>query len=361
MKNKINNGWVRPGLLTVVLIVLLSINFSSVAKAEDTKADTIYKLPAIEVIGEAKDALKNIPGSGQVISKEMLLKIHPLSVHEALSRVPGLYLRDEEGLGLRANIGIRGLFPTRSSKVLLLEDGIPFVLAPYGDPATYYHPPIDRFERIDVLKGSGQIQFGPQTIGGVINYITKTPPLKPSGSVSLAGGSRNFLKTYTTWGGTWGNVKLLLDYTRKQGDGARKNINSKINDVTGKIGVSVGKKGSLMLKLNYYGEESQVTYAGLTQVEYEQNPRANPFKYDNFKATKVGQETVLPDFRSTRGVGRSADALWHLDHPDQRCRTEGGSPIGPGAAPDGHVCARRLRADRARHHPAGGPVPRRGR
>lgn len=265
-----------------------------IVEVKENQPDTtiIYKLPAIEVIGENKDALKNIPGSGQVISKEMLLKIHPISVHEALSRVPGLYLRDEEGLGLRANIGIRGLFPTRSSKVLLLEDGIPFVLAPYGDPTTYYHPPIDRFERIDILKGSGQIQFGPQSIGGVINYITKTPPLEPGGSISLAGGSRSFLKTYTTLGGTWGNVKLLLDYTRKQGDGARENINSKINDVTGKIGVKVGKKSSFLLKLNYYGENSQVTYAGLTQVEYERNPRSNPFKYDNFKATKVGLHLI---------------------------------------------------------------------
>ncbi len=74
-----------------------------------------------------------------------------------------MFARDEEGFGLRPNIGIRGLNPTRSSKLLLLEDGIPLAYAPYGDNASYYHPPVNRFERIEVLKGSSQILFGPQT------------------------------------------------------------------------------------------------------------------------------------------------------------------------------------------------------
>ncbi|EQB63283.1 MAG: TonB-dependent receptor [candidate division Zixibacteria bacterium RBG-1] len=294
MIRKISKKTVGYGTCLFINFLVFNPTSAVTVEVKDTQPDTtvIYKLPAIEVIGENKDALKNIPGSGQIITKDLLLKIHPISVHEALSRVPGLHLRDEEGLGLRANIGVRGLFPTRSSKVLLLEDGIPFVLAPYGDPTTYYHPPIDRFERIDILKGSGQIQFGPQSIGGVINFITRTPPLEPSGSISVVGGSRNFFKTYTTVGGTWGDLKLLLDYTRKLGDGARENIHSEVDDLTGKIGFNVGKKSSLLLKLNYYGENSQVTYAGLTQVEYEQNPRANPFKDDNFKARRVGLHSI---------------------------------------------------------------------
>jgi Fe(3+) dicitrate transport protein len=60
--------------------------------------------------------------------------------------------------------------------VLLLEDGVPLSFAPYGDNASYYHPPIERFERIEVLKGASQVRFGPQTIGGVINYITPRAP-----------------------------------------------------------------------------------------------------------------------------------------------------------------------------------------
>ena len=106
----------------------------------------------------------------------MLEESRVFTINEALRKVPGVFARDEEGFGLRPNLGIRGLNPTRSSKVLLLEDGIPITYAPYGDNATYYHPPVERFDHIEVLKGSGQILFGPHTVGGVINYITPAVP-----------------------------------------------------------------------------------------------------------------------------------------------------------------------------------------
>jgi Fe(3+) dicitrate transport protein len=109
-----------------------------------------------------------------------------------LRKVAGIQVRDEEGFALRPNISIRGLNPTRSSKVLLLEDGIPLTYAPYGDNASYYHPPIDRFESIEVLKGSGQILYGPVTVGGVINYVTPNPPQRPSGHLTLTGGNRDY-------------------------------------------------------------------------------------------------------------------------------------------------------------------------
>ena len=123
------------------------------------------------------NSVKRIPGSIELIDAPTLENSRVQTSSEALRKVSGLNLRDEEGFGLRPNIGIRGLNPTRSTKVLLLEDGIPLTYAPYGDNASYYHPPIDRFETIEVLKGSGQILYGPQTVGGVINYLTRTPPV----------------------------------------------------------------------------------------------------------------------------------------------------------------------------------------
>ena len=106
-------------------------------------------------------------------------------------------MRDEEGFGLRPNIGIRGLNPARSTKVLLLEDGIPLTYAPYGDNTTYYHPPIDRFERLEVLKGGAQIAYGAQTVGGAINYLTPRPPAQPTGSPTVAGGNRDYINGHT--------------------------------------------------------------------------------------------------------------------------------------------------------------------
>ncbi len=102
--------------------------------------DQVILLPRIDVIG-IKDYLTGIPGSADVIDRETLERSRVFTVNEALRKVPGVNVRDEEGLGLRPNIGIRGLNPTRSTKVTLMEDGVPLAYAPYGDNASYYHPP----------------------------------------------------------------------------------------------------------------------------------------------------------------------------------------------------------------------------
>ncbi len=129
-----------------------------------------------------------------------------IGANEVFRNVPGVNVRDEEGQGLRPNIGIRGLDPTRSRKVLMLEDGVPIALAPYGEPELYYNPPIDRMKRIEILKGSGSILFGPQTVGDVINYITRQPPRIPTFSARIQGGSNDFYSGLFSYGGTWGDV-----------------------------------------------------------------------------------------------------------------------------------------------------------
>ncbi|HEV2884428.1 MAG TPA: TonB-dependent receptor plug domain-containing protein, partial [Pyrinomonadaceae bacterium] len=176
------------------------------------------------------ESIEGIPGSVDIIDRATIESSRPVTSTEALRKVAGVNVRDEEGLGLRPNVGIRGLNPTRSSKVLLLEDGIPLTYAPYGDNASYYHPPIERFDGAEVLKGSGQILYGPQTVGGVINYVTPNPPADWSGSLTVIGGNRDYFNGHVNYGGTWKKTGLLFGYTRKQGRGAREHIRSGMND-----------------------------------------------------------------------------------------------------------------------------------
>jgi len=240
-----------------------------------------------EVAG-SHERLRRLPGSVDIVERETLEKSHVFTTNEALRKIAGVHVREEEGLGLRPNIGIRGLNPTRSNKVLLLEDGIPLTYAPYGDNASYYHPPIERFERIEVLKGGAQIAYGPQTIAGLVNYITPTPPARSAGSVSLAGGNRDYFNGHVGYGNTIGRTGFLLDYMRKQGDGAREHINSKLNDVNGKLVRTVGSNQAWTVRGNYYSEDSNITYSGLREDEYRANPRGNPFKNDFFFIDRYG-------------------------------------------------------------------------
>ncbi|MCS6896993.1 MAG: TonB-dependent receptor plug domain-containing protein, partial [Nitrospira sp.] len=164
--------------------------------AEDSTSDQkLLRAPLTEIIGTAPTALDHIPGSGKVITSESIERNHRFTINEALREVPGVHVRDEEGLGIRPNIGIRGLDPTRSRKVHIMEDGVPIMLMPYADPSSYYFPPIFRFDRIEVLKGSGQLLYGPQTIGGVINFITRMPSAKPEGHFQVWGGNLDYLNT----------------------------------------------------------------------------------------------------------------------------------------------------------------------
>ncbi len=240
----------------------------------------------------SEEMRRRLPGGFDLLTREVLDAAHVFSTSEALRKVPGVVVRDEEGLGLRPNIGIRGLNPTRSSKVLLLEDGVPVSYAPYGDNASYYHPPIERFERVEVLKGSSQIAHGPVTLGGVVNYITAEPPAHLQGAVHVAAGNRDYLNASGSLGGTRGLTGVFGHALRKQSDGARDNIRSELTDVMAKASRAVGTVSQLAVKANYYRERSQVTYSGLREDEYRRDPRANPFANDRFDGDRVGASVV---------------------------------------------------------------------
>lgn len=264
--------------------------------AESTAEQKTLKIPLTEVIGTAANALDHVPGSGKVVTSESIEQNHRLTINEALREVPGVHVRDEDGLGIRPNIGIRGLDPTRSRKVHIMEDGVPIMLMPYGDPSSYYFPPIFRFDRIEVLKGSGQLLYGPQTIGGVMNFITRMPSTTPEGHFQVWGGNLNYLNTHFDYGGTWGKSGYLIDYTHSQMDTPRfTNIRAKIDDLTFKTVQELSDRTQITGKFNYYRENSGIGYQGLTQAEWATRgeERQTSFINDNFDFMRLGYHVAV--------------------------------------------------------------------
>jgi Fe(3+) dicitrate transport protein len=252
-------------------------------------------ITTVTVVGEG-EAQAKIAGATTVISAQQIEDARATTVNEVLRKAPGLFPREEEGFGLRPNIGIRGLNPTRSSKVLLLEDGLPLAYSPYGDNASYYHPTLERFSGLEVLKGSGQIAFGPHTVGGVVNYLTPAPPASSKGRVRVTRGTQAYEQTYAEWGNTFNSGDfasgLLLQAVQKSGDGARENMDFDLNDYNIKWVQQLGQSHAVTLKATRYEEDSNVPYSGLTLAEYTANPRANPFTNDTFQASREGQSLV---------------------------------------------------------------------
>ncbi len=233
-------------------------------------------------------ALERTAGSIQTIKKEELENSRVFDFSEALRKVAGVSVRNEEGFGLRPNISIRGSNPTRSRKVLLLEDGVPLSYAPYGDNSSYYHPPVERFESIEVLKGSGQIEYGPVTVAGVVNYITPAPTDKPVVSVKVLGGNRDYFNGSSRFSGQFGDTGMVISFSRKQGLGSRENLRSGVNDFSSKIIHQLDGKNILTFKYSHFDESSQLTYSGLTEAEYAANPRQNPFLNDDLEFFREG-------------------------------------------------------------------------
>lgn len=260
--------------------------YVDIALHTTSPAETVVVMASQILAGTER--VEGIPGSVELIDARTLETSRVLNSSEALRKVAGFNVRDEEGFGLRPNIGIRGLNPTRSSKVLLLEDGLPLTYAPYGDNASYYHPPIDRFESVEILKGSGQILYGPTTVGGIVNYITPNPPAQPSGFLTLIGGNRDYFNGHLNYGDTWKNTGILFDVMRKQGEGARQDQRFGLTDLNAKTVSNFGMHHALTLKGNYYGERSNITYSGLTEAEFRNDPRQSIFRNDFFRGDRFG-------------------------------------------------------------------------
>ena len=224
-------------------------------------------IPEVRIFSDPTLLQKRIPGSLSIIQNKELKLMNPLSGNEVFRRSPGVHVVDEEGAGLRTNISIRGLDPDRSRNVLILEDGIPVALNPYGEPEMYYTPAIDRMERVEILKGSGQIMYGPQTIGGVVNYITAEPTLEPLTRIRLRAGMGGFLSSQITHSQTAGNVGIVLNYLNKRADKLGY-AGFQIHDLNFKLRYQISQKSILSVKVGVYDELSNSTYIGLTQAMY---------------------------------------------------------------------------------------------
>jgi Fe(3+) dicitrate transport protein len=277
------------GMLRVTMGSCLALVLAAPGLAADAGVDEALvggDAPAppvaeIIVIGDLS-RLQDISGSAAVVTEEDMRRSRVFTVNDVLRMVPGVFPRDEEGMGVRPNIGIRGLNPTRSTKVLLLEDGVPLGFAPYGDNAAYYHPPIERFSAVEVLKGAAQVRFGPQTIGGVINYITPKAPETLGGRLTASGGNLGTVNLDGMVGGPLLGGGVLLHVNHKQSEGNRENQRLRVTDAFLKGDWELGANQALTVKLSLFDEGSDVTYSGLRRDEFEDSPRANPFVNDRF-------------------------------------------------------------------------------
>ncbi len=261
----------------IVSIAIMTMSLQ--AQAEDIAVDKV------EVTGILPDRLESVPGSFNVIDEEALIERRPFTVREALNNVPGVNIVGEDAFVLAPNIGIRGLDPRRTSRTLLLEDGMPLFLAPYGDPSAHYSTPLQRVQRIEVVKGSGQILYGPQTIGGMINFVTKPVPTNGfAGSVQATAGNNDFTGLHANVGYGTERGGIMFDALQNKGDGIRDNHEFDVQEYTVKGQLKLTDRQTLIAKASYYEEDSNISETGLGEIDYARDKFQAPTgKNDRFE------------------------------------------------------------------------------
>lgn len=255
-------------LLTAFSVVSGRDNDNKNSRQPQDSVTLHFDFPQLDVVGVKERLTNKIPGSASLINNEIMLTFQPLSGNEIIRTMTGVNVVDEEGTGLRLNLGVRGLDPDRSRTLLVLEDGVPVALAPYGEPEMYYTPAIERMTGLELLKGSGSILWGPQTIGGVLNYKTVDPPVESSSYINLRSGQGGFFSLYGSYGTQFDGTGIQVGVLHKQADRIG-TTSMNVDDVTAKLKFRLDDRSQIGVKLSFYNEESNSTYLGLTQSMYD--------------------------------------------------------------------------------------------
>lgn len=232
-----------------------------------------------KVLGQRGPDVRRITGSAITLQEEDLERRELNDIHRVLGEVPGVYFREEDGLGLRPNIGLRGANPDRSAKVTLMEDGVLLTPAPYSAPAAYYFPLVTRMVGVDVYKGPAAIRFGPQTIGGAINLRTREVPKSNLFKLDVAGGSRFQARVHgvaaagtETWGLLAEGVFLRDDGFKVLDRGGNTGFERGEFMVKGRVTPGDAWRQQVEVKATLAVEDSRETYLGLTPEDFEATP-----------------------------------------------------------------------------------------
>jgi len=247
--------------------------------------EKIFDLPSVVVesitMTGGISGVKKSLGSAHYIGQKEIQKFSYTDINRTLRNIPGANIQEEDGYGLRPNIGLRATGSERSSKITVMEDGILAAPAPYAAPAAYYFPSVGRMEAIEILKGSSQIKYGPYTTGGAINLISSPLPIKFGGHADFILGSDNYKMLHANLGNAHKNVSYLVETLQYSADGFKQLDNGgptgfNKEDYLAKVRIHTNADAniyqSLTFKIGQAKETSHETYLGLTDEDFELTP-----------------------------------------------------------------------------------------
>lgn len=294
---------VAPFKLTALAAAVTLLGASGIVQAQQDQPTDPAPIESIQVSGSwlgsgLQNSVKNFAGARTVVDKEDIDATGAANIGDVLRRIPGVQSTDNSGTAgsaISLNIGIRGLTGRYSPRSTVLLDGIPLAVAPYGQPQLSFAPvSLNNIESIDVVRGGGAVRYGPQNVGGIINFRSRAIPEGDGihGDASVRyndfgeGGSNRQYSAFV--GGTADNgLGVALLYSGMEGSEWRKGSDERVNDVALKFRYPLNNHSELYGKVSYYDVLSK-TPGGLTVAQYNADPYQNTRPTDFWGGDRKG-------------------------------------------------------------------------
>ncbi|MDO4684031.1 MAG: TonB-dependent Fe(3+) dicitrate receptor FecA [Lautropia sp.] len=284
----------------------LPVTAGSAPAAAGDAATTEQTLGAVKVVGDwlgeaEEEKVLEHPGARDVIRRDQAKAAGATTTREVLNRIPGVNAPENNGTGshdMAMNFGIRGLNPRLATRSTLLMDGIPVPFAPYGQPQLSLGPVSQgNMEAVDVVRGGGAVRYGPQNVGGIVNFVTRSIPsdvglgadlqldYSPSSTQSTPKKNASFLVGGTLENGLGG----ALLYSGVRGSDYREHSRTTIDDVILKGRYQLDAVHSFHAIAQYYDGEADMP-GGLSVADFRADPYQSTRPVDRFwgRRTLVG-------------------------------------------------------------------------
>lgn len=266
-------------------LMLLAVNIS-IAQNNSPKTDTLHvkSLPDITVVGRnSKSDYQQMPeivGTNIYAGKKNALivldnvqgNVVTNTMRQVLAKVPGVHIWESDPSGIQIGIAARGLSPNRSWEFNVRQNGYDIAADPFGYPEAYYNPQLQAVQRIEIVRGQGSLQYGPQ-FGGLVNYILRNgseinKPLEFETQQTV--GSNGLFNSYNAVGGKKGKVHYYTFFDHRNGNGWRENSRYFTNAGYGTVTYNFTTKFSLTAEVMRSHIRSQQP-GGLTDVQIKQD------------------------------------------------------------------------------------------
>lgn len=273
-----------------IFFILFTIFLSDFLIAQDTsivQKDTLYKKLKEVVIMSQKNNdfgithLKQVEGTAIYAGKKSEViflndadgNLATNNARQIYNKVVGLNIWESDGAGIQLGVGGRGLNPNRVSNFNTRQNGYDISADALGYPESYYTPPAEALERIEVVRGAASLQYGTQ-FGGFINFKFKQPPinkvLQVEAKQTLA--SFGFYNAFTSISGTKNKFSYYTFYQYKKGNGWRPNSAFDVHLAHTSLGYEFSEKIKVTAEYTFMDYIAQQA-GGLTDNQFKKDPR----------------------------------------------------------------------------------------